>query len=58
MFTVVIHFTHPEDKLPEHDSFKVDTLDEAKAAIEAARNLDCYINPVGEIYDAANARVA
>jgi hypothetical protein len=52
MFTVVIEYTHPEDGLQEQDSWVEATLDEAKAAIEAARNLDCYINPIGFIYDA------
>jgi hypothetical protein len=54
MFTVVIHYTHPEDGLQEQDSWRVETLEEAIASADAAHNLDCYINPVATIYDANN----
>lgn len=57
-FTVVIEYTHPEDGLGEQDSWAVDTIEEGLASIAAARALDCYVNPVGAIYDAANNRVA
>jgi phage protein D len=58
MFTVVIEYTHPEDGLQEQDSWKVETLAEAVASIAAAQNLDCYVNPVGYVYDADGERVA
>ena len=57
MFTVVIEYNDPTDGLLDHDSFKTETLAEARAAILAATNLDCYVNPRGSIYDADNNRV-
>ena len=57
-FTVVIEYTHPEDGLQEQDNWKADTLEDALSSIAASRSLDCYMNPVGRVYDAVGTRVA
>jgi len=58
MFTVVIEYNDPTDGLQDQDTFKVETLEEALASITASKNLDCYVNPIGLVYDASNNRVA
>jgi len=57
-FTVVIEYTHPEDSLQEQDNWTEETLEAALQSIAAARHLDCYVNPVGYVYDANGTRIA
>jgi hypothetical protein len=57
-FTVVIEYNDPADGLQDQDSWTAETVEDALQSIAAARNLDCYVNPIGYVYDASGDRVA